>query len=110
MSYAEKAALMDAEVDDRLGDSIFYSFTGAHYVELKGFVIEVDQGDEYGGVALDPQVRRRRVKLSVAKLGGRKPQQSDRIKAEMLGEGVYRPSVGKVATAGRYWLFDVVKV
>lgn len=106
MGFADLAARMDALVDDRLGDDILYSQAGAPFVAMKAFVgnAEGDQ-DLYGVKEIDSLPKRKRLKISRALIG--RPSGQDRIKGDMLGETVYRPSQQRPETAGRYWIIDL---
>jgi hypothetical protein len=105
MDYAALAARMDAEVDTRLGDSISYSQRGAPFRPIKGFVTDADPGQDLSAAGIDPLPRRKRVKVAIASVAEISTQ--DRLQADLLGPGIFRPRVSKPRVDGRYWLFDV---
>lgn len=108
MSYAALAARMDAEVDTRLGDSISYSINGAPYASIQGFITDADPGQDLAATGLDPLPKRKRVK--VARTVIERPSTADRLQADLLGPGVFRPRTSKPRVDGRYWIFDVERV
>jgi hypothetical protein len=104
--YATLAAKMDAQVDNRLGDSISYKREeDADYLTVKAFLV-FDAADSVGYAPRDPV--RQIVRLKIAK-SVRTPKMSDRIRSPLL-DGTYRPINGTPLTAGRYWLADLQKV
>ena len=108
MDYAAFAARMDAEVDTRLGDPISYSIAGGPFVMIQGFVTDADPGEDYSASSIDPLPRRKRVKIARAVVA--KPDKVDRLTADLLGPGVFRPRNGKPRIDGRYFIFDVERV
>lgn len=116
MSYGAAAARMDAEVDERLGDSIFYQQAGEPLPEepIKAFLIFPNQGDEEGGVYDELAARRPRLKVARAKIPN--VTMNDRIwggdpETEAMLDGVrWKPTSKKPQVAGRYHIFDMQKV
>ena len=108
MGYADKAARMDAEVDIHLGDSISYSIGGAPAVTILGFVIDAHPDSDMGLTAHDGFPLRKRVKVNRADVPS--PTRADRIVADRLGDGVFRPRTPKPEVAGRYYIFEVERV
>lgn len=108
MGWADQARKMDAQVRDRLGDSILYSTDGgATFAPLKGFVVRPEPAaDQLQG--LDPLPQPTRIKLSkvlVAKISA-----AHRLQAPDDLEGTWRPRVTKNITSGRDWLFEIERV
>lgn len=104
--YAEHAARMDAEVDERLGDDIQYKRPGdPAFVDLKAFLF-FDEPDEGTG-ARDSAKGKATLKIAKAV---RKPHMDDRVKSPLLGDRVWRPIGRDPATAGRYWVTDLQPV
>ncbi len=99
---------MDAEVDNRLGDSISYSIAGGPFMPIKGYVVDADPQDDFSGQPMDTLPRRKRVKVARALVPN--PTTRDRITAPMLGNGTFRPMGNRPRIAGRYHIFDVERV
>lgn len=99
------AAEMDRIVDDTLGDTIRYRRAGGVWVEITGFILDIN--DSYlGDAGLDEMAQARRIKISMGVID--KPQPSDRIMAAKLGNDIWRPSA-RFDVAGRYWIADLQK-
>lgn len=116
MDYAALAARRDAQVDDRLGDLIFYKRPNdtAWQGPIKGFAkLPEDYLDDADARALDEGAdTRKRLKIRKELLPG-VPIPSWRFKCAALGDGaeqVWRPQARRNKEVGTYWLFDVSKV
>lgn len=116
MSFAAAAARMDAEVDARLGDSIFYQQGGEPLPDepIKAFLIFPNQGDDEGAAYDELAARRPRLKVARAQIptvtmndriwGG------DELTAAQLDNVKWRPTSKKPQVGGRYVIFDLQKV
>lgn len=104
--YAEHAARMDAEVDERLGDDILYKIRGTGaFVAVKAFIY-FDEPLE-GPAARDSS--KGKAVLKIAKSFCR-PHLDDRLTSPLLEGGEWRPVGKDNATAGRYWVTDLQPV
>lgn len=99
--FATLAARMDAQVDARLGDIVFYKRDAdPDFVELKAFLIP----DAPLGDAAKTSWR-----LKIAKALRPALSKNDRLHSPLL-EGIYRPIGGDFDTDGRYWITPIQKV
>jgi hypothetical protein len=105
--YEDLAAARDVEVDDRLGNRVFYHAKGTPGpVPLKGFDKSDVAPEGYG--ARDPAKGIKRMKIAKALV----PEVSidDRITASWL-DGTYRPVAPDTdPVSPAYWLVDLQKV
>lgn len=106
--------MMDAQVDDVLGDSITY--------EIEGTPLERTDGDptvpgflglfsDDGGLieGITPQQQRWQLKIAVGWLPTG-PSLKHIVKAARLGAGIrYRPGPSVKTEDGRYWIIDLQK-
>lgn len=106
-AWDQAAALLDAKVDEYLGDDIDYAANGVTFAPIKGFVLlnmaslGLESIDEIVG-------SRNRVKIAKAVLP--RPERTHRLRHPRLGSGTFRPAGTVPEEQGRYWLFDVEKV
>lgn len=106
--YAEHAARMDAEVDERLGDDILYKRPeDPEFVALKAFIF-FDEPAEDRNIGARDSVKGKAT-LKIAK-SLRRPHLDHRIKSSLLGAGEWRPIGKDNANGGRYWITDLQAV
>lgn len=107
MSFADHAAAMDAEVDERLGDSLSYKRPAdPAYVAKKGFITFEEPPEGWG--PLDSAKGRTYLKISKAQLPT-EPSKADRITSPKL-TGTWRPLNVQPSVGGRAWLAEIQKV
>lgn len=103
--YEDLEPIMDARVEDHLGDSISYSRNGEAPVIIRGFInLFTDDGAIEGA---DPIRRRWTVSINKAKLD--RPLATDRLTHPKLGPLTYKPSTGTITGEGRDWVFGLQK-
>lgn len=106
-TYEELEPTMDAQVENRLGDSISYSLAGAPPKIIRGFInIFTDEGAIEGG---DPIKKRWYVEINRTLLP-RPPSNADRITHPKL-DGTYKPSTSTLSggNTARDYVFGLQK-
>lgn len=109
--FEDLKPMLDATVDDVIGDSITYKINGA-VVETAAtaFLIDqVDDGGGFGGVqgAIQPLAHRWQLKIRKDALPER-PSLKHLITAPKL-DGPYRPAANNPIDGGDYWIVDLQK-
>lgn len=106
-NWDDHAALMDATVDDRLGDTIEYAANGVNFVDMKGYV---QFTDAVSGLDATDEIFDSRPRVKIAKAVLPYPDPAHRLKSTKLGAATYRPGGSVPQEQGRYWLFDVERI
>lgn len=107
MDFSVHADRLDAEADNRLGDLIQYSISGAAFVDMKARVFPVEPPQSWKGADEAQGGWRMRINSSLVP----QPSRADRIKcARVFGDLQYRPIDKSPTRDGRYWLVDLQKV
>ena len=104
--------MMDAQVDNGLGDSISYVPEGASVPLgengiIHGFILM--WGDECRGDGIDPAMIRWYAKIKKTLLPHR-PKKGDRLTCAKLGATPYQPMASNHADTGDYWIFDIARI
>jgi hypothetical protein len=101
---------MDAQVDDRLGDSITYEINGVPVVGATTAFL-LDYADDGGGMGLGgtvaPLGHRWQLKIKKSLLPER-PSLKHIVTAAKL-DGPYRPAANNLIDGGDYWIVDLQK-
>ncbi len=110
MSFAAAVAKMDAQADNRLGDSLFYHRGGLISTEpVKGFITDPAELALAGlDASLETNTGRRR-RLEISRQIVDKPTRGDRIESDhpLLAGATWMPSNWLAYRGGRYWLMDL---
>lgn len=104
--------MMDAQVDNGLGDSISYVPEGASEPLgdngiIHGFISM--WGDGGGADGIDPAAIRWFAKIKKTHLPHR-PKRGDRLTAAKLGGTPYQPQASNHMDNGDYWIFDIARI
>lgn len=107
--------MMDAQVDEHLGDSITYKIDGVPLARrdgdptVPGFLgLFSDDGALIEGIT--PQQLRWQLKIAVTWLPANGPSMRHTVSAPGLGNNmVYRPGPSTKTEDGRYWIIDLQK-
>jgi hypothetical protein len=106
--------MMDAQVDNRLGDSIIYKVNGTPVERapgdptIPGFLILF--GDD-GGVIADvrPQIERWRLKVHKRFVPAGGPSMRHTVDSPKLDSITHRPTASNADSDGDYWYVDLQK-
>ena len=114
VDYRTAAKMMDAGVDNYLGDSLIYARAGQAAVVTKGFLIDPADGEwDTSDSSISKVGARVRLKINRDFLPAAMP--GDRITADpasphpLLGDATWKPGPGRPAVNGRYIIFDLQK-
>lgn len=108
MAWADHAARLDTEADDRLGDTISYADDGSTFVDTPGFLIFFGDDPEGSPNAIDPTQQGWRVKIRRDLVP--KPHNAVRLRHSRLGGATFKPTNSQPSVQGRYWLFEIKAV
>lgn len=105
--WEQMKPMMDAQVDNGLGNSISYTPEGEQARVVQGFIIMY--GDPGGMDGIDPANIRWYAKIKKDLLPHR-PRKGDRLTAAPLRNRPYQPQASQHDEGGDYWIFDIAKV
>lgn len=111
-SFAAAVARLDAEVDNRLGDFLFYDVAGLRSSEpVRGTITDPADLQILGtDVGLDRVGQRRR--LEISRLIVTKPTKLDRIRSNhpLLAGSIWKVSNWRETRGSRNWLIDLERI
>jgi hypothetical protein len=110
--FATHAKKLDAQADNRLGDSISYSFDGGgSWTTFKGRIFSPDDIDEGADINTRTRVAdRKRLRVS-REFVPSVDKGMHRLRCfDVLGAGTWRPTTSRPTIDGRYLLVDIEKV
>lgn len=111
-SFAAAVARLDAEVDNHLGDFLFYDVNGIlSAAPVRGTFSDPGDLQILGlDAALDQVGTRRRLEINATIVA--QPTNRDRIRSEhpLVAGAVWKPTAYRRTRNGRYWLIDLSKV
>jgi hypothetical protein len=101
------ADILDATVDDKLGDRIEYAANGVNFVPIAGFVKTANANLDLSPI---DEMTDSRPRVKIAKALVPYPDPAHRLRHPRLGQGTFRPASTLPDDEGRYWIFDVERI